>query len=161
MRLNTKGVSYMNKIILTGRLTRDVELRYDPGNKPVAGAVLAVDRPFINASGVREADFIPLVIWGKGAEYLKEKCHKTSRILVEGRLQIRNFDAKDGTKHWVAEVIVSSYELLDKKEDNTTIQTEETKPVVKNATAKTSKKETKPISSFMLKEDVSDDDIPW
>ena len=152
----------MNKIILTGRLTKDVDLRHDPSNKPVASTVLAVDRPFLNASGQRDADFIPIVVWGKAAEFLKEKCRKTSRILVDGRLQIRNFDAKDGTKHWVAEVVVEKLELLDRKEDNPVpTETAETKVVAKNATTKTAKKENKPISSFMLADSACDDDIPW
>lgn len=103
----------MNKIIVSGRLTRDVELRETPSGKKVAGFTLAVDRPFLNQAGQREADFIPVMIWGKIAEVVAANCHKGSRLLVEGRLQIRNFDAKDGTKHWVTEIIAAGFEFLD------------------------------------------------
>ena len=106
----------MNKIVILGRLTKDVEVRYTPSQKVVASLTLAVDRPFTGADGKREADFIPVVIWGKTAEMVGNSCAKGHRLLVEGRLQIRNFDAKDGTKHWVTEVIANSVEFIERKE---------------------------------------------
>ena len=106
----------MNKSILLGRLTKDPEIRYTPSQKVVASFTLAVDRPFLNHDGKREADFIPGVVWGKAAELVGNSCQKGHRLLVEGRLQIRNFDAKDGTKHWVTEVIASNIEFVERKE---------------------------------------------
>ena len=106
----------MNKIVILGRLTKDPEVRYTPSQKVVASLTLAVDRPFTGADGKREADFIPVVIWGKTAELVGNSCAKGHRLLVEGRLQIRNFDAKDGTKHWVTEVIANSVEFIERKE---------------------------------------------
>ena len=108
----------MNKIVLTGRLTKEPEVRYTPSQKVVAQFVLAVDRPYLNEAGKREADFIPVVVWGKSADLIGNSCKKGHRLLVEGRLQIRNFDAKDGTKHWVTEVIASSFEFIEKKQDS-------------------------------------------
>ena len=105
-----------NHITLLGRLTKDVEIRTTPSGKTVASLVLAVDRPFLGQDGKREADFIPVVIWGKTAELVGNSCAKGHRLLVEGRLQIRNFDAKDGTKHWVTEVIANSVEFIERKE---------------------------------------------
>ena len=107
-----------NRIIIMGRLTKDVEVRYTPSQKVVASFTLAVDRPFLNPDGKREADFIPVVVWGKAAELVGNSCKKGHRLLVEGRLQIRNFDAKDGTKHWVTEVIATSFEFIEKKQDS-------------------------------------------
>ena len=107
----------MNKIVILGRLTKDPEVRYTPSQKVVASLTLAVDRPFLGQDGKREADFIPVVIWGKTAEMVGNSCAKGHRLLVEGRLQIRNFDAKDGTKHWVTEVIANSVEFIEKKQD--------------------------------------------
>ena len=107
----------MNKIVIMGRLTKDPEVRYTPSQKVVASLVLAVDRPFTGADGKREADFIPVVIWGKTAELVGNSCAKGHRLLVEGRLQIRNFDAKDGTKHWVTEVVANSVEFIERKAD--------------------------------------------
>ena len=111
----------MNKVILLGRLTKDPEIRYTPSQKVVAQFTLAVDRPFLNQQGQREADFIPVVVWGKGAELIGKSCAKGHRLLVEGRVQIRNFDAKDGTKHWVTEVIASNFEFIEKKEQGKTM----------------------------------------
>ena len=105
----------MNKIIISGRCTKDPEVRYTPSQKVVASLTLAVDRPFLGQDGKREADFIPVVIWGKTAEMVGNSCAKGHRLLVEGRLQIRNFDAKDGTKHWVTEVIANSVEFIERK----------------------------------------------
>ena len=107
----------MNKIVILGRLTKDPEVRYTPSQKVVASLTLAVDRPFLGQDGKREADFIPVVIWGKTAELVGNSCAKGHRLLVEGRLQIRNFDAKDGTKHWVTEVVANSIEFIERKQD--------------------------------------------
>lgn len=107
----------MNKIVILGRLTKDPEVRYTPSQKVVASLTLAVDRPFLGQDGKREADFIPVVIWGKTAEMVGNSCAKGHRLLVEGRLQIRNFDAKDGTKHWVTEVVANSVEFIERKAD--------------------------------------------
>ena len=106
----------MNHITLLGRLTKDPEIRYTPSQKVVATFTLAVDRPFTGADGKKEADFIPCVVWGKSAELIGNSCQKGHRLLIEGRLQIRNFEAKDGTKRYVAEVIVSSFEFIERKE---------------------------------------------
>lgn len=107
-----------NHIELLGRLTKDPEIRYTPNQKVVATFTLAVDRPFKAENGQKEADFIPCVVWGKPAELIGNSCAKGHRLFVEGRLQIRNFDGKDGTKHWVTEVIVSSFEFIERKTEN-------------------------------------------
>ena len=106
----------MNKSILLGRLTKDPEIRYTPSQKVVASFTLAVDRPFLTQDGKREADFIPVVVWGKAAELVGNSCQKGHRLLVEGRLQIRNFEGKDGSKRYVAEIIASNIEFVERKE---------------------------------------------
>jgi single-strand DNA-binding protein len=105
-----------NHITILGRLTKDPDVKYVASGKAVATFTMAVDRPFTGQDGKREADFIPVVIWGKTAEMVGNSCAKGHRLLVEGRLQIRNFDAKDGTKHWVTEVIANSVEFIERKE---------------------------------------------
>lgn len=107
----------MNKIIVIGRLTKDPEIRYTTSQKVVASFTLAIDRPFTGQDGKREADFIPVVVWGKTAELVGNSCAKGHRLAVEGRLQIRNFDAKDGTKHWVTEIIANSIEFIERKSE--------------------------------------------
>ena len=106
----------MQKWIGIGRLTKDPEIRRTNSGKAVAQFTLAVDRPFLNQQGQREADFIPVVVWGKAAELVGNSCAKGHRLLVEGRLQIRNFDAKDGTKHWVTEIIATNIEFIERRE---------------------------------------------
>ncbi len=107
----------MNRIILLGRLVRDPEVRYTPSGKVVCQFTLAVDRPFANQEGQREADFIPVVIWGKQAETCGNSLTKGQRALVEGRLQIRSYDGKDGQKRWVTEVIADRFEFIERKSD--------------------------------------------
>ena len=105
----------MNKIILLGRLTRDPEVRYTSTGKVVCQFTLAVDRPFANQEGQREADFIPVVIWGKQGETCGNYLTKGQRALVEGRLQIRSYNAKDGGKRWITEVIADHFEFIECK----------------------------------------------
>lgn len=104
----------MNKVILVGRLTRDPEVRYTQTGKIVASFTLAVSR--IVAPGAHpEADFIPIVVWGKVAELIGDGTKKGHRLLIDGRLQIRSYDDKNGQKRWVAEVIANNVEFLEKR----------------------------------------------
>ena len=105
----------MNKIILMGRLTRDPDVRYTQSGKVVTQFTLAVDRPFTNQDGQREADFINVVVWGKIAELCGNSLAKGHRALVEGRLQLRSYDAKDGGKRYVTEVVANGVEFLERK----------------------------------------------
>ena len=108
----------MNKIIIMGRVTKQVDVRYTPSQKVVCSFTLAVDRPFLNQEGKREADFIPVVVWGKAAELCGNSLAKGHRILVEGRLQIRSYDGKAGNRHWVTEVIANNVEFVERKADS-------------------------------------------
>lgn len=105
----------MNSIFLLGRLTKDPEVRYTTTGRVAASFTLAVDRPFTNQAGEREADFINCVIWGKPAETLGNTVSKGQRLMVEGRLQIRAYDGKDGQKRWMTEVIVNNFEYIERK----------------------------------------------
>ena len=105
----------MNKVTLIGRLTKDPELRYTGSNIPTASFSLAVNRPFSNANGVREADFIPIVLWRKQAETAKKYLSKGSLVAVEGRIQTRNYDDKDGKKVYVTEVVADNVQFLEPK----------------------------------------------
>lgn len=105
----------MNRIILLGRLVRDPEVRVTPTEKTVCTFTLAVDRPFTAKNGQREADFINIVTWNKTAELCGNSLTKGQRVLVEGRLQIRSYDGKDGNKHYVTEVIADRVEFIERK----------------------------------------------
>ena len=108
----------MNKIVILGRLTKDPDVKYVASGKAVATFTMAVDRPFLGQDGKREADFIPVVIWGKTAELVGNSCAKGHRLLVEGRLQIRSYDGKDGNRHWVTEIIANNVEFVERKADS-------------------------------------------
>ena len=108
----------MNKIVILGRLTKDPDVKYVASGKAVATFTMAVDRPFLGQDGKREADFIPVVIWGKTAEMVGNSCAKGHRLLVEGRLQIRSYDGKDGNRHWVTEIIANNVEFVERKADS-------------------------------------------
>lgn len=104
----------MNKVILIGRLAADPEIRFTQSNKCVASYRLAVDRAF-KAEGQPDADFIGCVAWGKNGEFCQKYLHKGVKIAVEGRIQIRNYDDKDGKKVYVTEVIVDHHEFCESK----------------------------------------------
>ena len=105
----------MNKVVLIGRLTKDPELRYTSSNVPAASFTLAVNRNFQNQNGVREADFINIVMWRKQAETVKKYLTKGSLISIEGRIQTRNYDGADGKKVYVTEILASNISFLDSK----------------------------------------------
>nr|WP_277871013.1 single-stranded DNA-binding protein [Culicoidibacter larvae] len=108
----------MNRVTLVGRLTRDPELRYTPSGVAVATFSLAVNRTFTNQSGEREADFVPCVVWRKQAENVSNYVHKGSLVGVDGRLQTRSYDAQDGSKRFVMEVVCDSVQFLEPKGSN-------------------------------------------
>ena len=104
----------MNKVILMGRLTRDPDVRTTQSGKSVAQMTLAVDRRK-GADGKQDADFLALIAWEKIADIAANYLHKGSKILVEGRLQSRSYDAQDGSKRYVTEVIVSNLEFCESR----------------------------------------------
>lgn len=107
----------LNKIILIGRLTRDVETRQTQNQKKVGRFTLAVDRPYTNEKGERDADFIPVVTWGKLAEICVNNIGKGRLVAVEGRLQIRNYTDKQGNKRIWPEVVANTVKFLDRPKD--------------------------------------------
>ena len=121
-------MSGLNQVVLIGNLTRDPELRYTPDGTPVTSFTIAVNRPFINRQGEREADFVPIVVWRKRAETCSEYLMKGSQVAVEGRLQVRNYEDKDGIRKWVTEVVARRVDFLQrlKKQFTSKISEEET-----------------------------------
>lgn len=103
----------MNKVVLIGRLTKDPELKYTPGSgTAVTTITLAVDRRF-SKDGQREADFIPVVIWGKSAESTAQYMSKGKLLGVSGRIQTRSYEAKDGGRRYVTEVVAEEIKFLE------------------------------------------------
>ena len=102
----------MNKVILIGRLTKDPELRTIASGNATTSFTIAVNRNFTNQNGEREADFINCVAWRKQAENVAKYCTKGSQVAVEGRIQTRSYDAQDGTKRYVTEVVADNVTFL-------------------------------------------------
>lgn len=109
----------LNKVVLIGRLTKDPDLRYTTSNIPTVNFTLAVNRPFTNQSGAREADFINVIVWRKQAENVKKYITKGSLVAVEGRIQTRNYEDKEGKKVYVTEVIADNVQFLEPKGQRT------------------------------------------
>ncbi|EAC7553706.1 single-stranded DNA-binding protein [Listeria monocytogenes] len=109
----------MNRVVLVGRLTKDPDLRYTPAGAAVATFTLAVNRPFKNAQGEQEADFINCVVWRKPAENVANFLKKGSMAGVDGRVQTRNYEDKDGKRVFVTEVVAESVQFLEPKNNNT------------------------------------------
>ena len=108
----------MNKVILMGRLAKDVDLRYTQTGKAVATFNLAVDRKKGENANGPTADFIPCVAWDKLAEIAGNYLAKGRQVLVEGRMQVRSYKAKDGSNRYVTEVILEKMEFVGSKSDN-------------------------------------------
>ena len=109
----------MNKILLKGRVSREIELRYtQTNNVAVTNFTVAVNRDFTKQGEERQADFINCVAYGKTAEFVNKYFKKGQEILVIGRLQTRTWDDQNGQKHYVTEVIVESVEFCGNKQTN-------------------------------------------
>ena len=106
----------LNRIVLIGRLTQDPELRYTKNGIAVASFTLAVDRRYKNAEGERETDFIDVVVWRQQAENCANYLSKGKLCAVDGSLQIRSYEAKDGTRRKAAEVIADDVRFLSPKD---------------------------------------------
>ncbi|GLO68258.1 MULTISPECIES: single-stranded DNA-binding protein [Oceanobacillus] len=105
----------LNRVVLVGRLTKDPELRYTPNGVAVANFTIAVNRPFSNQQGNREADFINCVVWRRPAENLANYMKKGSMVGVDGRVQTRTFEGQDGKTVYVTEIVADSVQFLETK----------------------------------------------
>ena len=102
----------LNKVILIGRTTKDVDLRKTSSGTAVATFTLAVDNRFVQKDGQNTADFISCVAWNNTAEFMNNYVKKGSLVAVEGRIQTRNYDNKDGNRVYVTEVVVETLKSL-------------------------------------------------
>lgn len=103
----------MNKVVLIGNLTKDPELRYTPNGVAVTTFTLAINRPRANQAGEREADYINIVAWQKLADLCASYLKKGRKAAVEGRLQTRSYDNKEGKRVYVTEVVAENVQFLD------------------------------------------------
>lgn len=139
----------MNKVILLGNLTRDVELKSIPGGATVGGFGIAHNRKYRTQSGEEREDvlFVDCEVWDKKAENMAKYCRKGSRMLVEGRLKLDQWE-KDGEKRTKLKVVVESFEFAGGKKDDDPADTGARKPLPR-----------KPVTS--PGETLNEEDIPF
>ncbi|MED4083887.1 single-stranded DNA-binding protein [Halalkalibacterium halodurans] len=105
----------LNRVVLVGRLTSDPQLRYTPNGVATANFTIACNRPFSNQQGEREADFINCVVWRKQAENVANYLKKGNLAGVDGRIQTRSYDNKEGRRVYVVEVVAESVQFLESR----------------------------------------------
>lgn len=109
----------MNSLILIGRLTKDVELRYTKeSKKAVSSFSIAVERPYASADGQKKVDFLPVQVWGKIAENCANYLEKGSLVAVKGSIQNRSYDNDKGEKRYITEVVAENVQFLSRKKDS-------------------------------------------
>ena len=140
----------INRVVLTGRPTRDPELRNTKSGTSVCSFTLAVARNFKNKNGERGADFINCIAWRKTAEVMSQYVKKGSVIGVDGRIQTRSYDNRDGQRVYVTEVVVDNFSFLGGSDKNGQVS--------KNN--QSSNQNNDPFVSSK-KEDITDDDLPF
>lgn len=162
----------INKAILIGNLTRDPEMRYTPDGQAVTNFGVATNRNWTSKDGEKkeEAEFHNLVAWGKLAEICSQILKKGRRVYIEGRLQTRSWEGKDGVQRQRTEIVVEDMVALDPRPEGvgegsqpapeeTVIQVEE-EPQAK-APAKKGKGEEKGKGKASQDEEISEDEIPF
>lgn len=112
----------INEAVLVGRLTRDIEVRYTQSEKAVGNFTLAINRRFKNQNGEYETDFIDCVVFGKQAETMSKYTQKGDLIGVEGSIQKRNYEDKDGNKRYITEIMVEKITFLQTNKKSETTQ---------------------------------------
>ena len=138
----------MNKAIIIGRLTKTPELRTNQSGKHNTTFTIAVNRPYTNQNGEKEADYITCSAWSKTAENIAKYCSKGSQIAVEGRIQTRSYDGQDGNKRYVTEVVVDNAMFLTPQAGN------KEQDIVKT-------NESDPFADFGNEIAISDEDLPF
>ncbi len=155
----------INRVVLVGRLTKDPELRYTSSNIAVVTFTLAVNRNFTTQDGRNEADFIQCVAWRKTAENVGKYVRKGSLVGVDGRIQTRNYEAQDGTRRYITEVVCDTVRFLETRGESQTGQStfsERTAPEENKYNPFDSIKEDNedPFSSASTIE-IGDDELPF
>ncbi len=108
----------LNKVIIMGRITHDLELKQTPSGLSVLSFTVAVERNFKDQNGERQTDFISCVAWAKTAEHICRYFSKGRMIALEGNLRTRIYDDKNGSRHYVTEVFVDSVSFTGERTDS-------------------------------------------
>ena len=147
----------MNKVIIIGRLVRDPEMRTTASGTNSTTFTVAVSRTYTNQNGERDTDFLNCVAWRKQAENIAKYCTKGTQVAVEGRIQTRSYDAQDGTKRYVTEIIADNVTFLGGKGSNVS----ENENFVGESNIATTDISEDPFKDFGEEVALSDDDLPF
>lgn len=109
----------INRVVLVGRITKDVDLRVTGANTSVVQFTLAVNRNYTSANGEKQADFISCVAWRNTADFMKKYVRKGALLGIEGRIQTRNYEDSNGQTRYVTEVQTDSVQILESKGEST------------------------------------------
>ena len=145
----------MNKVVLIGNISTDIQLRYTQSNMAVATFNLALNRPK-KQDGTQEADFPNIVVWGKQAENINKYLKKGSKLALEGRIQTRNYDDQNGNKRYVTEIVAENVHFLDSKKDGQVNEPQNNQQVQTNPYADMGRQ-----VSMDDYPNISDDDLPF
>lgn len=151
----------INRVVLVGRITRDPELRRTSTGTPVVSFTLAVDNRFAPKDSERTADFISCIAWNNAAEVLEKYVKKGALLGIDGRLQTRTYDGKDGKRVYITEVVCESLRMLDTKSSSRTdnfISSIESYEPTNNKIENINKNE---VEDTDLGFDISDEDLPF
>ena len=152
----------LNKVILIGRTTRDVDFRRTASGTPVATFTLALDNRYVLKDGKPTTDFINCVAWNKTAETMDKYVKKGMMIAVEGRIQTRNYENKDGNKVYVTEVVCENMRMLESKNSNSSSTYVEDYEPADGGYQKDESSETENTSSTdSVDFNISEDDLPF
>ena len=145
----------LNKVILIGRTTKEVELRRTSSGTAVATFTLAVDNRFVQKDGKSTTDFISCVAWANTAETMEKYVRKGALIAIEGRIQTRNYDNKDGNRVYITEVVVENMRMLESRsgDRNSSLDSYEPSNNRNNVEAE--------VEGPEIEYDISDDDIQF
>ncbi len=151
----------MNKAILVGRLTKDPDVRTMQNGTEVASFTIAIDRPFTNQSGERQADFINCVAF-RQASFVQKYFHKGSVIAVDGRIQTRSYKAQDGSNRYVTEIVCDSVNFVPgSKNDGSSQSYNPTEDNEDKKDIETTDLSKDPYEDFGSEVNLSDDDLPF
>ena len=148
----------MNKIFISGRFTKEHELKYSQTGTAILSNTIASNRKFKNTEGNYDADFVNVVMFNNQAKFCADYSKKGDMVLIEGRLQTRSYDNNEGKKVYVTEIIADSVELLTPKQSNNN----ETKQVNETKQATTNED---PFRNFGIENgtggDIDENDLPF
>lgn len=164
----------ISRTVLVGRLARDPELKYTANNVAFVNFTVAVNRQFTNSQGEREADFIGCIIWRKAAENFANFTKKGSLVGIDGRIQTRNYENKQGNRVYVTEVVADNFSLLESRSESEKRNSENTNPNQapsynqsnnsnnnNNQSNNSKTNMSDPVADNSKPMDISDDDLPF